>query len=68
MNSYQPLLEKYNRQANSYDRRWNIPWGRSTMEAAMQSVPWDELGLALDVGCGTGLLEQAVFSRLGPDQ
>lgn len=66
MKAYQPLIEKYGRQAASYDRRWNLRWGQATLEASIAAIPWAEAGRALDVGCGTGLLERAVRSRLRP--
>jgi ubiquinone/menaquinone biosynthesis C-methylase UbiE len=62
--TYAPLLDKYSRQATSYDRRWNIRWGEATLRAAIEAVPWSELSRVLDVGCGTGELERAVRSRL----
>jgi ubiquinone/menaquinone biosynthesis C-methylase UbiE len=64
--AYQPLVEKYTRQATYYDRRWNLRWGEATLRAAVAAVPWDELGRVLDVGCGTGVLEQTVRERLRP--
>lgn len=68
MKAYQPLIEKYSRQATSYDRRWNLRWGDATLRAAVEAAPWDELECILDVGCGTGILEQAVAGRLRPPQ
>ena len=68
MKAYQPLVDKYSRQATYYDRRWNLRWGEATLRAAVEAVPWDELGRVLDVGCGTGTLEQAVSERLRPQQ
>jgi ubiquinone/menaquinone biosynthesis C-methylase UbiE len=65
---YQPVIEKYSRQATSYDRRWNLRWGEATLRAAVEAVPWDDLERVLDVGCGTGLLEQSVRDRLQPPQ
>jgi len=64
--SYDALLEKYSRQATHYDRRWNLRWGEATLRAAVEAVPWNDVGLVLDVGCGTGVLEQAVQPRLRP--
>jgi ubiquinone/menaquinone biosynthesis C-methylase UbiE len=65
---YEPLIEKYSRQATSYDRRWNLRWGEATLRTAVESTPWDDLDRVLDVGCGTGMLEQAVHGRLRPLQ
>jgi ubiquinone/menaquinone biosynthesis C-methylase UbiE len=59
--AYQPLVEKYTRQATYYDRRWNLRWGEATLRAAVEAMPWGELDRVLDVGCGTGSLEQAVM-------
>jgi ubiquinone/menaquinone biosynthesis C-methylase UbiE len=68
MKAYQPLVEKYSRQADYYDRRWNLRWGEATLRAAMNAVPWEDLERVLDVGCGTGSLEEAVHGRLRPPQ
>jgi ubiquinone/menaquinone biosynthesis C-methylase UbiE len=68
LKAYQPLIEKYSRQATTYDRRWNLHWGEATLRAAVDAVPWQELERILDVGCGTGMLEQAVRGRLRPPQ
>jgi ubiquinone/menaquinone biosynthesis C-methylase UbiE len=64
--TYDALLEKYSRQATHYDRRWNLRWGEATLRAAVEAVPWNELGRVLDVGCGTGVLEHTVHPRLRP--
>jgi len=61
--AYQPLIEKYSRQATSYDHRWNLRWGEATLRAAVETVPWEDLERVLDVGCGTGMLEQVVRLR-----
>ncbi len=66
MKAYQPLIEKYSRQATYYDRRWNLRWGEATLRAAVEAVPWNELDRVVDVGCGTGTLEQAVEGLLRP--
>ena len=68
MKAYEPLIEKYSRQATYYDRRWNLRWGEATLRAAVEAVPWDELGRVVDVGCGTGVLEQVVRGRLRSPQ
>ena len=64
MKAYQPLVEKYSRQADYYDRRWNLRWGEATLRAALDAVPWDNLSRVLDVGCGTGALELAAGARM----
>jgi ubiquinone/menaquinone biosynthesis C-methylase UbiE len=63
---YETLVEKYSRQATYYDRRWNLRWGEKTLRTAINAVPWDGLHRVLDVGCGTGSLEEAVQERLRP--
>ena len=68
MKTYQPLIDKYSRQATYYDRRWNLRWGEATLRAAVEAVPWEALHRVLDVGCGTGTLEQAVRARLRATQ
>ncbi|HWP84728.1 MAG TPA: class I SAM-dependent methyltransferase, partial [Terriglobia bacterium] len=68
MKAYQPLIEKYSRQATSYDHRWNLHWGEATLRVAVEAVPWQHLERIADVGCGTGMLEQAVQGRLRPPQ
>ena len=65
MHSYNPLVDKYSRQAAHYDRRWNRPVGDVTLQITLGAVPWEELKKVLDVGCGTGLLEEAIFPNLG---
>ncbi len=57
-------MDKYSRQASKYDRRWNRPIGDATLEAALAAIPRNGLGRLLDVGCGTGLLEEALMARL----
>ncbi len=59
MKAYGPLLKSYTRQAPHYDRRWRH-YNRVTLRATLEAVPWERLGRVLDVGCGTGLLEEAV--------
>ncbi|OFV97976.1 MAG: hypothetical protein A3H28_07300 [Acidobacteria bacterium RIFCSPLOWO2_02_FULL_61_28] len=66
MNVYHPVLEKYERQARQYDRRWNRSFGRALLDACIEAVPWTRVWRVLDVGCGTGALEQAVVGRLVP--
>jgi len=64
MKAYEPVVDKYSRQATYYDHRWNLRWGEATLRATVEAVPWDDLGRILDVGCGTGALEQTVRPRL----
>ncbi|MFQ5817330.1 MAG: class I SAM-dependent methyltransferase [Terriglobia bacterium] len=64
MKGYEPLLESYARQAPRYDRRWRY-YNEATLRATMREVPWERLSQVLDVGCGTGLLEEAA-QRLHP--
>jgi len=64
MRPYRTVMEKYSRQARSYDQRWNRSFGHATLQAAVEAVPWKSLKRVLDVGCGTGLLEETVRSHL----
>jgi ubiquinone/menaquinone biosynthesis C-methylase UbiE len=64
LKSYQPLVDKYTRQATYYDRRWNLHWGEATLRATVDAVPWNELRRVLDVGCGTGSLEESARAKL----
>ena len=66
MNVYHPVLEKYERQARQYDRRWNRSFGRALLDACIEEGPWTRVRRGLDVGCGTGALELAVVEGLGP--
>lgn len=66
MKVYRPLLEKYSRQAARYDSRWNRSSGDALLNATLDAVPWKGLHRVLDVGCGTGLLEEAVSGRFPP--
>ena len=61
--AYHPLVEKYSRQARTYDRRWNRSVGDATLQAALEAIPWDSVHRILDVGCGTGLLEESVANN-----
>ncbi|MBI4442535.1 MAG: class I SAM-dependent methyltransferase [Acidobacteria bacterium] len=64
MKSYNVLIDKYSRYATYYDRRWNRSFGDGILQAVLETVPWSGLGQVLDVGCGTGLLEEAVRNRV----
>ncbi|MBI4459928.1 MAG: methyltransferase domain-containing protein [Acidobacteria bacterium] len=64
MKAYRSVMDKYSRQASQYDRRWNRSFGDATLEAAIAAIPWTGLKRLLDLGCGTGLLEEAVRARL----
>ena len=67
MQAYSSLKEKYARQASRYDHRWNRTYGRATLQATVEAVPWSGLRRVLDVGCGTGgLLEEAGQRNLHP--
>lgn len=59
MEGYDPLLKSYSRQAPYYDRVWRH-YNNATVAATLKAVAWENLGLVLDVGCGTGLLEQEI--------
>jgi len=63
---YRPVLEKYERQAQSYDRRWNRSYGGALLQACIEAVPWTRVRRVLDVGCGTGSLEQNVLQNGHP--
>jgi ubiquinone/menaquinone biosynthesis C-methylase UbiE len=60
------VLEKYERQAQSYDNRWNRSFGGALLHACIEAVPWTRVRRVLDVGCGTGTLEQRVLSNGHP--
>ena len=62
MSVYGPLRESYSRQSPRYDRRWRR-YNEATIRATLEAVPWETLRRVLDVGCGTGLLEEAARSR-----
>lgn len=57
--SYEGLLESYARQAPLYDQRWRH-YTDATLHATIEATPWEEIEQVLDVGCGTGLLEERV--------
>ena len=60
------MLDKYERQAQNYDRRWNRSFGGALLHACIDAVPWDRVRCVLDVGCGTGELEQYVLKNGHP--
>lgn len=66
MKIYRPVLDKYARQAQKYDRRWNRTFGGALLQACIESVPWSRVRRVLDVGCGTGALEQSVIANGNP--
>jgi ubiquinone/menaquinone biosynthesis C-methylase UbiE len=59
LKGYKPLVRSYARQAESYDRRWRR-YNEATLQATTEAMPWGGLRHVLDVGCGTGLLEQDI--------
>jgi len=61
--AYIPVLQKYERQAQKYDQRWNRFYGGALLHACIEAVPWSRVRRVLDVGCGTGALEQNVLLR-----
>ncbi|MBI3894704.1 MAG: methyltransferase domain-containing protein [Acidobacteria bacterium] len=61
-------MDKYSRQAAHYDRRWNRPVGDVTLQVTLEAIPWEGLNRVLDVGCGTGLLEEAINSQRKPSR
>ena len=63
MTLYRPVVDKYGRQAQSYDRRWNRLYGGTLLKACIEAVPWNQVERVLDVGCGTGTLEQQVLQN-----
>lgn len=58
MKSYDGVVKSYAWQAPRYDRLWRH-YNQATLWATVGVVPWERLGRVLDVGCGTGLLEEA---------
>lgn len=65
MKLYRSVVDKYARQAQKYDRRWNRSYGGALLNACIEAVPWDRVERVLDVGCGTGALERHVFQNGG---
>lgn len=59
MKNYLPLVRRYARGAPHYDRRWRY-YNQATLTATLESIPREKVQRLLNVGCGTGLLEQAV--------
>lgn len=55
---YRHLTRSYARDAPKYDRHWRR-YNDATLRATVALVPWDQVRRLLDVGCGTGLLEEA---------
>lgn len=64
MKAYAPVVDSYSRQALRYDRRWRL-YSDATIRATVDAVPWEHLQIILDVGCGTGSLEEAARVRPG---
>lgn len=65
MKDYNAVVKSYAWQAPRYDRLWKH-YNQATLRVTVEAVPWESLGFALDVGCGTGLLEE-VAQRLHPE-
>jgi len=63
---YRSVINKYDRQARTYDRRWNRSFGGALLQSAIDAVPWDRVQRVLDVGCGTGALESYVLQNGHP--
>lgn len=59
--TYAAVLKSYARQAPYYDGIWRH-YNNATLRATMETVPWGDVQWVLDVGCGTGLLEQETQS------
>lgn len=60
--AYAALLKSYGRQASHYDRYWRH-YNEATLAATLAAIPpWrgGKPARLLDVGCGTGLLEEAL--------
>ncbi len=66
MRFYRPVIDKYDRQARTYDRRWNRSFGGALLQSAIDAVPWDRVQRVLDIGCGTGALESHVLQNGHP--
>lgn len=56
--TYKAVLSTYARHAPYYERKWRH-YNDATIRATLDAVPWGKLKSVLDVGCGTGLLEEA---------
>ena len=63
LNDYRPLVRSYARYAPKYDRRW-WSYNEATLTATVEAIPRERILRMLNVGCGTGLLEQAVKDLL----
>lgn len=63
LNDYRPLVRTYARYAPKYDRRWRS-YNEATLTATVEAIPRERILRMLNVGCGTGLLEQAVKDLL----
>lgn len=59
---YQAVQQRYAQQATWYDRRWRH-YNDATLKATLDAVPWERMKRVLNLGCGTGLLEEAVARR-----
>lgn len=66
MRFYRSVINKYDRQARTYDRRWNRDFGGALLQSAIDAVPWDRVQRVLDVGCGTGALAAHVLQNGHP--
>jgi len=59
---YGAVQRLYARHATAYDRLWSR-YHEVTLKAALEAAPWGQWTRVLNLGCGTGLFEEALARR-----